>query len=68
MNLIWNEYVKLDETCQDTQGRFKANLLNVMNVLGRLTYKLPETWNITCIHYKKLYKDLIKSWNKHIGT
>ena len=35
MNFIKNEHVKLDETCIDTQGCFKAKHLNVMDVLGR---------------------------------
>ena len=43
MNFIQNEHVKLNKTCIDTQGRFKANLLNVMDVLGRLTFKFHET-------------------------
>ena len=42
MSFIQKEHVKLDETCLDTQSRFKANLSNVMNVLGRLTSKLHE--------------------------
>ena len=33
MNFIQNEHVKLDKTCIDTQGHFKANLLNVIKVL-----------------------------------
>ena len=33
MSFIKNEHVKLDETYIDTQGRFKANLLNVMDFL-----------------------------------
>ena len=43
MNFIRNEHVKLDETCLDTQGNFKAHLSNIMYVLGRLTSKLHET-------------------------
>ena len=35
MNFIRNKHVKLDETCIDTQGRLKANLPNIMEVLGR---------------------------------
>ena len=31
MNFIQNEHVKLDETFLDTQGLFKAYLLNFMN-------------------------------------
>ena len=41
MNFIQNKHVKLDETCLDTQGRFKAKLSN--DVLRRLTFKLHET-------------------------
>ena len=33
MNLIKKEHVKLNETCINSEGRFKANLLNVMDVL-----------------------------------
>ena len=43
MNIIQNKYIKLDETCLDIQGRFKANLSNIMDVLGRLTSKLNKT-------------------------
>ena len=43
MSFIHNKHVKLDETCIDTQGHIKANLLNVMDVLGRLTSKVYET-------------------------
>ena len=32
MNFIQNKHVKLEETYIDTQGRFKANLSNVMDV------------------------------------
>ena len=42
MNFIQNEHVKLDETCLDTQGSFKATLSNVIDVLGRLTSKLQK--------------------------
>ena len=31
MNFIQNEHVKREETFLDTQGRFKANLSNVMD-------------------------------------
>ena len=31
-NFTQNKYIKLDETCQDTQGHFKARLSNVMDV------------------------------------
>ena len=43
INFIKNEHIKLDETCQDTQGHFKANLLNVTDVIGCLISKLHET-------------------------
>ena len=43
MKLILNEHVKLNTTCQDTQGYFKANLSNDKDVLGSLTSKLHET-------------------------
>ena len=42
-SFIKNEHVKLDKTYIDTQGHFKTNLSNVMNVLGSLTSKLHET-------------------------
>ena len=42
INFIENEHIKLDETCKDTHGHLKANLLNVMDVLRRLTCKLFE--------------------------
>ena len=32
INFIQCEHVELDETCIDTQGRFKAKLSNVKNV------------------------------------
>ena len=51
MNLIQNEHVKLDEICIDTQGRFKANLLNIMEVIGRLTSKLHETRHTNYKHH-----------------
>ena len=43
MNFIQNEHVKLNEIYQDTQGHFKENLSNVVDVLGRVTSKLHET-------------------------
>ena len=51
-------------------GRFKANLSNVMDILGRLTSKFHETIHIAYKHYNNSYKDLISSWNthKHIWT
>ena len=42
-SFIQKEHVKLDETYIDSQGHFKANLSNVMGVLGRLTSKIHET-------------------------
>ncbi len=41
--LIKNEYVKLDETCPDTQCHFKVYLLNVVDVMKCLTSTLQET-------------------------
>ena len=43
MNFIKNKQVKLDETFVETEGSFKAELSNVMDVLGRLTSKLQES-------------------------
>ena len=43
VNFTQYKNIKLDETFLDTQGHFKANLLNVMDVLGRLTSKLYVT-------------------------
>ena len=43
MNFIQNEHIKLDETCIYTQGYYKANLSNVMDVLGSLNFKLHDT-------------------------
>ena len=40
---IMNEHVKPDKTCIDTQGHFKVNLSNVMDVLRRLISKLQKT-------------------------
>ena len=45
MNFTQNEHVKLDETCLDTQGHFKATLLNIMDVLGCFTSKLQKLEN-----------------------
>ena len=59
MNFIQIEHVKLDETCQDTQGRVKANLSNVMDVVGRLTSKLDEAQHTTYKHYNNSNKVLI---------
>ena len=43
INFIQNKHVKLNETCEETQGRFNAKDSNVMDVLGRLTSKLHKT-------------------------
>ena len=43
INFIQNKHAKLDETHQGTQVHFKANLSNVMEILGRMTSKLHET-------------------------
>ena len=40
VSFIKNEHLKLDETCIDTQGYFKANLLNVMDVHTRHKYTI----------------------------
>ena len=58
MNFIQNEHVKLDETCLDTQGLFKENLSNIMDVLGRLTSKLHETQHTAYICYNNSFKYL----------
>ena len=34
MNFIKNENIKLDKTCVETQGHFKATCSNIMDVLG----------------------------------
>ena len=61
MSFIQNEHVKLDETYIDTQGHPKASLSNVMDILGRLTSKLHETWHTTYKNYNNSYKDIINS-------
>ena len=43
MSLLKNKHVKHDETYIDTQGRFKAIVSNIMDILGRLTSKLHKT-------------------------
>ena len=55
------------ETCQDTQGRLKANLSNIMDVIGRLRSKLHNTWDIA---HNKSFTEFIASWitYKHIKT
>ena len=60
INFIQNEHVKLNETYKNTQGRFKANLSNVMDVFGRLN-SLHETLNTICKQYNNSYKDLYNS-------
>ena len=59
MSFIKNEHVNLYETYIDSQGRFKANLSKVMDVLGRLTSKLLETLHTAYILYYYSFKDLI---------
>ena len=61
MNFTQNKHVKLNETCLDTQGHFKAHLSNVMNVLGYLTSKLHENCHTTYIHHINSFKDLMTS-------
>ena len=46
-NFIQNEHVNLYETCLDTQDHFKANLSNVMDVLGRLASNIPRLDTLT---------------------
>ena len=68
MNFIQNEHIKLDKTCLDTQGHFKANLSNFMDVLGLLTSKLHLNLHTYYIQNKNSFKDLITSLitTKHI--
>ena len=68
MNFTQNEHVKLNETCLDTKGHFKATFSNFMDVLGRLTSKLHETQDIDYIRYNNFSKYLITSLitHKHI--
>ena len=58
MSFIKNKYVKLDKTYIDMQDRFKVNLLNIKDVLGRLTSKIHETGQTTYINYNNSFKDL----------
>ena len=58
ITFIQNKHVKLNETCLDTQGHFKAHLSNIMNVLGRLTSKLHETQHTAYTCYNNSFKDL----------
>ena len=60
MNLI-QKHVILDESCIDTQGRFKANLSNVMDIFGRLTSKLPIYTIITHLR-------ILQPHEPHINT
>lgn len=53
INLIQNEHVKVDEICQDTQGLFKENLSNIIDILPYLTLKLHETWHNAYTNYNK---------------
>lgn len=57
INLIQKEYVKLDETCQDTQVNLNANLSNVMDIWPQNYMKLHTAFK----HYNNSYKDLIRS-------
>ena len=70
MNFDPKQTRKLDETCLDIQGRSKAHLSNIMDVLGRLTSKLHKTRHTGYICYKNSLKDLKTSWiiQKHIET
>ena len=47
--------IKLNETCQDKQGRYKATLLNVIDILGPVTSKLHETWQTFYKKYNNSY-------------
>ena len=63
-----NEHVKLIKTCLDTQGLFKAHLLNVMDVLEHLTSKHLETLNTTYMHNINYFKDHKTSYIIHNYT
>ena len=65
MNFVKNEHVKLNETCLDTQGRFKPHFLNIMDILGLLTSKLNETQHTSYICNNKSSKELITSLIRH---
>ena len=58
MSFIKNKYVKLDKTYIDMQDHFKVNLLNIKDVLGRLTSKIHETGQTAYINYNNSFKDL----------
>ena len=65
MNFTQNKHIKLNETCLDTQGYFKAHLPNDMDVLGRLSSKHHETWHTSNILYNNTFNDLKTSWITH---
>ena len=65
MNFIQNEDVNLNETCIDTQGCFKANHSNVMDVFGRMTSNLHETFHTSYKHYNNKFNELITSKITH---
>ena len=48
LNFIQNKHVKLNETCLDTQGHFKATFSNVMDVWPLNSTK-PDTLPISTI-------------------
>lgn len=56
-----NDHVKLDKTYIDTQGCFKENLTNVIDILERLTSKLHKTLHTFYIHYNNSFMDPINS-------
>ena len=58
MNFIQNEHVKLNQTLLDVQGRLKAYLSNIFDVLGQLTSKHLETLNTKYKCYNKSFKNL----------
>ena len=45
----------------------QGKLSNIMDVLGRLTFKLNETLHTAYIHYNNPFKDLRTSWS-HVNT
>ena len=58
-NFNQNEYANLDEKFIDTQGCYKENISNVMDVLKRLTSKHSKTLYTAYIHHNKSFKDLL---------
>ena len=68
MSFIQNKHVKHDETYIVTQRCFKTSLSNDVNIFGRLTSKLNETWETDFKHLIKSFKNHIRSWitHKHI--